>query len=237
MVTGDEVRRAKFRSELGGYQKSAVRDLMQRIANAIEAGESPGTLANSELPVVLRGYRLNDVQELLDEIRRLDPQPAPTRQPDQRSPYQLFTTPTILVRRRPGVFDEDGSLLATWREDTDNWSVVSDLHRQPLLWFRAPDATERDWIVADARRIEIGRIVPARMRRFELTAGGSVIGHCKPVLGVLVPQVIDAEGRRVAIINHGEVFRLELPIGQPLHSLVLCVALNYRTLYQPTKID
>lgn len=237
MITAAEVRQAKFRSQIGGYQKAAVRDLMQRIADAIDAGESPGTLANAELPVVTRGYRLTEVQELLDRVRQLDPddpQPAPTRPPERHSTYELFTTPSILVRPRPGVYDADGGLLAVWRQDTGGWSVVSNLNRQPLLWFRPPGDDEPEWIVADAHRNEIGRIVPKRLRRYELRAGETTVGQCKPVLGLLVPRVTDADGRRVAAVQGQEgktVIDLNLPIGQPLHSLVLCVAINYKVLY------
>jgi DivIVA domain-containing protein len=85
-VTGDDIRSAVFRAAFGGYRFRDVDHLLTAVAGSLDAGLSPAeALVGADLRRSLRGYRVGEVDRLLDNIRPAStassPAPAPPPQP------------------------------------------------------------------------------------------------------------------------------------------------------------
>ncbi|MGH3756231.1 hypothetical protein [Actinophytocola sp.] len=259
-LTADEVRRASFRSQIGGFAKRPVRDLLARVAVEIEAGRSPAqlTVTSVELPVKLRGYRIDDVTDLLTRLgitvqadpglRGVNPKPA-------RPGVSPLTSPTLMRDNFSGhVLDADDSLLGGVRGSSKG-QVLDDPEGRTLLQMRPSTKKGDGWVVADAAGAEIGRIVnqsravgPNR-RRYDLQAGATVIGRCGTrVLGNLM-FIEDEAGTEIAVGKHRErllgerrkdgvfldtVWTLHQPLGEPLRSLAVCAVLLTESLFPPS---
>jgi DivIVA domain-containing protein len=66
-VTGDEIRRAKFRQARRGYRPEDVDAFLVQMADAADRGEPLAALvAAAAFREAKRGYRTADVDELLD---------------------------------------------------------------------------------------------------------------------------------------------------------------------------
>ncbi len=69
-VTGDDVRRAKFRERLRGYDPAAVDAALDVLASRLDAGELRSSdLDGLHFPLRFRGYHQNDVDQLLQQFR------------------------------------------------------------------------------------------------------------------------------------------------------------------------
>ena len=69
-MTGDEVRRYEFHEQFRGYNPAQVDHLLQQIAEALDDGRPIADLmVGVELRRSMRGYRIGDVDELLDQLR------------------------------------------------------------------------------------------------------------------------------------------------------------------------
>jgi len=70
-MTGDEIRKTRFREALRGYHPRDVDRFLEEIAQALDNGTSATALfADVTFRDKLRGYRREDVDQLLDRIRR-----------------------------------------------------------------------------------------------------------------------------------------------------------------------
>jgi DivIVA domain-containing protein len=71
-LTGDEVRQAKFREKLRGYNPDEVDSLLEEVAKALDAGLSITELVRRtrvKFGTKFRGYHPADVDALLDRLR------------------------------------------------------------------------------------------------------------------------------------------------------------------------
>jgi DivIVA domain-containing protein len=69
LVTADEVRTARFREQLRGYNPDDVDRLLERAAKELDAGQSPGAIVKGAVfRKKFRGYRMADVDELLAKL-------------------------------------------------------------------------------------------------------------------------------------------------------------------------
>lgn len=69
-MTGDDVRRAKFRERLRGYDPAAVDATLDVLASRLDAGELRSSdLDGVHFPLRLRGYHQSDVDDLLQHLR------------------------------------------------------------------------------------------------------------------------------------------------------------------------
>jgi DivIVA domain-containing protein len=77
-MTGDEVRRCEFREAFAGYKPGQVDPFLERVADALDAGTPISALVRSvefdRSRRLVRGYRVEDVDALLERLR-LDPCP------------------------------------------------------------------------------------------------------------------------------------------------------------------
>lgn len=69
-MTGDDVRSAKFRERLRGYDPAAVDAALDVLASRLHAGELHASdLEDLHFPLRLRGYHQSDVDHLLQQLR------------------------------------------------------------------------------------------------------------------------------------------------------------------------
>jgi DivIVA domain-containing protein len=70
-VTGDEIRRQRFRVMLLGYDMSGVDGVLDHLAATLDAGGTPlADDCRSEFPKRLRGYDRHEVDEFLERVHR-----------------------------------------------------------------------------------------------------------------------------------------------------------------------
>jgi DivIVA domain-containing protein len=71
-MTGDDVRRVKFREKLRGYNPEDVDAFLDRVANELDQQRSPRPLLDGlSFREKLRGYHPDDVDKFVDRLRTL----------------------------------------------------------------------------------------------------------------------------------------------------------------------
>jgi DivIVA domain-containing protein len=93
VMRGEDVRKVEFREKMRGYHPEDVDQLLERIADEVDAGRSPeGLLSDVSFREKMRGYHPSDVDNFLDRLRAevatgvngqvaLEPEPDPSPVP------------------------------------------------------------------------------------------------------------------------------------------------------------
>ncbi len=204
-LTPAAVRDARFGYERDGYDVELVDGLLEDIANVLEEGASAADLVPtdpaSQLPTRRKGYRRDQVTDLLGRVRLLGPVP-------QHSIGPTVLTSHKLVIRGPAILGPDGTRLGRIEHFEGGSKVVYDAARRVVLEAHRGRRFSRAWIVNEPAGRTIGRVVVRievisnELRRATLYSGDELVGGVRvqrPSLTVRVRHWTDPPPRHYLV--------------------------------------
>lgn len=115
-VTGDDVRRLQFSEAFRGYRPADVDALLEKVALAIDNGDSlEPLLRTSQLRRATHGYRLDDVDRALGGLRLSTSRPAGSRTPRPVPPQTHGAIRPVNYRSGTGPRNSFGEAVQRWK--------------------------------------------------------------------------------------------------------------------------
>lgn len=204
-LTPDAVREARFGYERDGYEVEVVGGLLEDIANVLDEGASAADLVPTDpaaqLPTRRRGYRRDQVTDLLERVRLMGPAP-------ERSIGPTMLTSPKLVIRGPAILGPDGTRLGRIEHFEGGSKTVYDATRRVVLEANRGRRFSRAWIVSEPAGRTIGRVsvrievISHELRRASLYTGDELVGRVRvqrPSLALRVRHWADPPPRRYLV--------------------------------------